>query len=806
MIDFIQHAPAHFASIAFANENWLWASLLFGVGAAVFLIMGYRGSPLRGGWRVVAIGLKAIGMTLLALSLMEPVWVTEFPKKGANDLVILADNSKGLSVIHPEDGKPLGEEMTLALRGKEAGAEPAWLAELSESFRLQNYLFDHRLKRTTDFSELDLNGNSSALFTSLRNLKTRYARRPLAATILFTDGNATDSAAVDEVLQELAAEREKEKAPAPIFPVVVGKEPSGGFDLGIQSLLSSQSAFEDAPLTITVEASARGELPNGAVVYVKNEKDEEVLTEPVGFPLETGYRVETARLRVPAVPPGVSYYRIGIRSPGGEEKEVQELTLENNERLVSVDRGRGPYRILYVSGRPNWEYKFLRRSISQDSEIDLVGLIRIAKQEPKFEWRGKIGESSNPLFRGFDSDIPEETQRYDQPVLVRLNTSSAEELRDGFPKTEEELFSSYRAIIIDDLEAKFFTQEQLNLIDQFSTRRGGSVIMLGGQESFKEGGWNNTPVARMLPVYLDQEGRDGPALEAVFNLSREGWLEPWMRLRPNQSDEETRLAYMPGFFAINRLHSIKPGASILATVTDSQKRLYPALVTQRYGEGKTAALAVGDMWRWGMKDAELQEDLARTWRQLLRWAVVEVPDRVQLTTSTVTEGNLPVTAIEVQVRDLKFNPQDDASVKFTVIDSSGEEISLRGEPSLEKAGVFTASHYADEPGGYRLKATARDGEGKIIGEEETGWVSNPAAEEFSQIGPQRDVLRRIAEATGGEVLEMAGLGDLPRKLGELSVPVLEVQQRPLWHTPWFFLVAIACFLGEWGLRRWKGIL
>ena len=41
-----------------------------------------------------------------------------------------------------------------------------------------------------------------------------------------------------------------------------------------------------------------------------------------------------------------------------------------------VHRRRGPYRLLYVSGRPNWEFKFLRRALQGEDEIELVGLIR----------------------------------------------------------------------------------------------------------------------------------------------------------------------------------------------------------------------------------------------------------------------------------------------------------------------------------------------------------------------------------------------------------------------------------------------
>ena len=51
----------------------------------------------------------------------------------------------------------------------------------------------------------------------------------------------------------------------------------------------------------------------------------------------------------------------------GIEKAVASRTLEsadwNNTRVLSVDRGKGPYRVLYVAGRPNWEYRFLHRAI-----------------------------------------------------------------------------------------------------------------------------------------------------------------------------------------------------------------------------------------------------------------------------------------------------------------------------------------------------------------------------------------------------------------------------------------------------------
>ena len=126
----------------------------------------------------------------------------------------------------------------------------------------------------------------------------------------------------------------------------------------------------------------------------------------------------------------------------------------NNRQMIVVDRGQEPFRVLYVSGRPtNWEHKFLNRAIQEDSQVQMVSLIRVAKREPKFEFKGLPGESSNPLFRGFENK-GEEAARYDQPVVIRLNTKDEFELRGGFPKTAEELFK-YQAVIVANLEAEF---------------------------------------------------------------------------------------------------------------------------------------------------------------------------------------------------------------------------------------------------------------------------------------------------------------------------------------------------------------
>jgi hypothetical protein len=279
-----------------------------------------------------------------------------------------------------------------------------------------------------------------------------------------------------------------------------------------------------------------------------------------------------------------------------------------------------------------------------------------------------------------------------------------------------------------------------------------------------------------------------------------------MRLRASQDEETTRLAYMPPFFAMNQIRAIKPGASVLATVTDSEERSIPAIVTQRYGEGNSAAVTIADLWRWGMKDPEQQEELGKSWRQLLRWGVNDVPTRVGMEKEELDSGGLPLTKLSVRVRDETFEPQDDASVHLTVTEEGGKTSTLSAEPSLDEPGLFTAEYSSESDLGYRIEATVVDGEGVEIGTAEVARSLNPEAREFARLGPDRERLERIAAATGGEVLTLDEIGRLPGLLEELELPVSEVRQHPLWHTPWLFLLALAFFLGEWIIRRKHGVL
>jgi uncharacterized membrane protein len=787
-------------NLTFAGETWLWPALAVVGMAAIILAWSYwtyRAFPLR--W--VCLGLKLLGIAALAFCLLEPLRSSQRVRPGANLFALVADNSQGLQIKDAGETRNRGELLHEWLSKPTEG----WEAVLAENFDIRRYQFDARLQAVTDFSDLTFDGRSSAIGSAMRTIAERMKGSPLAGVLLFTDGNATDLGGAAPDLRGLP----------PVYPVVVGRN-TDIKDISLTQISVSQSAFEDQPVVIQAEASAVGFGGQRMVAKLREPSGRTIVEETK--PIRSGKPVPF-RLQPRPDEGGLLFYELQVVSQNAASVEpaasdaVDEATLANNSRTLAVDRGGGPYRILYVCGRPNWEFKFLNRAVEPDPQLQLIALIRVAKREPKFDFRGRAGETSNPLYRGFDKQAPEDVERFDQPVLIPMNTRDEFELRSGFPRTAEDLFD-YHAIILDDLEAAFFGPDQAALLQRFVSERGGGVLMLGGMESFREGGYYRTPVGDMLPVYLDRSEPMPSETSLRFHLAREGWLEPWARVRDQEDAERQRLDEMPAFRVANRVSSVKPGASIIATGKDSDGTEVPTIVVQRFGRGRTGAVLIGDLWRWGMRDTTARADLEKSWRQLLRWLVADVPERCELNVEPIPADPLGAVNLEVRVRNPKFEPLDNARVMVEVApvlfegsstDSATNRVQLRAEPSPSEPGLYTATFLPRTSGGFRATATVTNEVGAEYGRDETGWAHNPAADEFRSLVPNVALLESIAQKTGGEVLQADELDRLVSKLPLRSAPVMESWTFPIWHTAAMFAFALACFLAEWGLRRWNGM-
>ncbi|WP_435015320.1 glutamine amidotransferase [Tundrisphaera sp. TA3] len=773
---------------------WAVAAGLMALAAAV-IAWSYGRAGGKPSVRLACALLKAAGLAALSLILLEPLLTGTRPRKGANSFAVLVDNSRSLQIRDRDDQRSRGDWV----RDQVRSGSP-WATRLGQDFDARSYVFDSHLRSVEGFdTALDFDGPGTALGSSLTALAKRFRGLPLAGVLLFTDGNRTDLAGLDW------------SALPPIYPVI---PPARGVarDVGVRDVAVSQTNFEAAPVVLRAEVSAVGFGSEPIVAAVFDEAGAEVERQQAKASADG--RPLSFRFQFRPIKAGVNFYQVRA-FPASEEPKAEagqvpanssEQTLANNRRLVVVDQGGGPYRVLYVGGRPNWEFKFLRRALSEDEQIQLVGLLRIARRQPKFDFQASRNRTTSPLFDGFDNPDGDTAEASDRPVLIRLNTLDEVELRDGFPKTAEELFK-YHAIVLDDLEAGFFTPDQLALVRNFVGVRGGGLLMLGGPDSFAQGKYDRTPIGELLPVYLN-----GPASAATFAgdcrlvLTREGWLQPWVRTRKSEDEERKRLAAMPAFQTLSLASGIKPGAVTLAEVADESGNPVPALVAQMFGKGHVAALMIGDLWRWGIRrETPEEDDLDRSWRQTARWLVSDVPGRVELTVKPDPDAASNAVDLIARVRDAEFRPLDNAKVTLRLTLPGGDTLSLDAEPDARESGLYAASFAPKQAGAHRVVASAAMPDGSAIGEREAGWAAQPSADEFARLEPDRGFLAEIASRTGGEVVDGRGPDALVSGLMARGAPITEPWTAPLWHHPLYFAIAILCFAAEWGLRRVNGL-
>tara|TARA_R110002095_G_scaffold173890_3_gene151322 strand:+ start:205 stop:2556 length:2352 start_codon:yes stop_codon:yes gene_type:complete len=778
------------AQLQFGAPEWttiVIATMLVGLALVIY---AYRSLSLKRPLTGAAMFLKVCGIAILSIALTEPLWSGVRVHPGTNLFAIVVDDSRSLEIIDSKTGKPRQQQIQQLLTATPSTAAPnadnkppQWLIDLEQNFSVRNYSADAHAHAQRELQHLTFQGSKTNLVSSLNELNRRYKKLPLAGILLMTDGISAEEISLLETS-------------VPLYPVMIGSA-APVTDLAITRTSVSYSPFEDAPIRILADLSA---------TQCQQKQLKAQLLDETGKIVETVTREITQpdqqfqiRFQVRPEATGIAFYQIKTSLVSAE---TNEATLANNQRTLKIDRGRTAHRVLYVSGRPNWEFKFLRRAIEEDEFIHLVGLIRIAKKETKFDFRSRDGEEGNALFRGFDQENETDLERYDQPVFVRINTQSPDELKDGFPETEAELFQ-YETIIIDDLEAAFFTHDQLELITRFVSERGGGLVMLGGQESFQKGGYEKTDLSRLLPVYFSQQASTDIEADYQFSLTRDGWLQPWMRHHNNEPEEHKRLTEMPAFKTINRVDTTKPGATLTAELKNTQKVSYPAIATQRYGLGRVAAVMIGDLWRWRLKEDAPSPQLNKSWRQLLRWMTTDVLEPIELLVEENPQTN-EGTRIKVLVRDSEFQKRSDYQVALEITAPQQKPIKLTADPAIDQPGVYQTIYLPPQAGGYSVSATVTgpDSKTKTI---QGGWVHDPDSVEFRSTQPHLELLQQLASRSQGEVIPAEKIQQFVNSLDQRHIPVTEELVTPLWHHPWVLVLVLGCLFGEWSLRRWKGL-
>ncbi|QDT59872.1 hypothetical protein SV7mr_23850 [Stieleria bergensis] len=785
-----------FAELSIRSPQWIAPAIILGI--LLLGVVGWNHHQAGRGYgplSLLRLLLKLMAICLLLVCLVEPTVRARRPKPRANLLPIVVDTSSSMEVALGRSNDSWRDRIDTAFQ-----PDSPLMGSLSQMFQTRLYGFDSRLAMVDEVDQLRHSGLGSNLLNNLSELANRLVDQPVAGMLLMTDGN------VDLKSQRLEAWRD---FPVPLYAVIPSDRAAIN-DLKVDSVSVRQTNFETTPVTINAQITVAGALEGSAVARLIDTTDDSIVsTQPLELSAQQERYSVSFQFRPSDV--GLRFYRLDVyrQSDAAAFDKIDELatatssetTLINNTHWIAVDRRTGPYRVLYVAGRPNWDFKFLRRAIATDAEVSLTGLLRMAKKEPKFSFRDKAVSNSNRLFQGLGDEAEETAQQYDEPVMVAIGVQEDDDPISAFPKTQDALFK-FDALILDDVEPEFFTQDQLDMIHRFVSKRGGGLMLLGGQEMFAGRKFLDSPLGDLSPVY------PGPTTTPIsfrnrYTLTREGMLQPWVRLQKTVAGEKERLRSMPAFTSVNPLSGIKPGAFPLATVSSDKGNSQVAVAYHRIGNGKVGANAIADQWRWSMSANQKDQEVpAQAWRQLVRWLVADVPSRAEVSASPAEDDSVQ---LSIQYLDRSFLPAESHEANVTITRPDGAQINLKADPAATAIGKFNLRLFDKAPGSYVANVSIVSPDGNTVAECETGWTRQLSSGEFQELGFNQTLLSKLVEQSGGQLVREDEIADLADQLDSSKVSVTELWETPLWHRGWVILLALGCFCGEWGIRRLQGL-
>ena len=698
--------------------------------------------------RAVLIGIRLTILAVLLLCLFRPVLVLSQVVAQQNFLGVLIDDSRSMQIAD-RDGETRADFVTQQFDA----AEGPLLAALADRFALRLFSFSSSTDRIEAVADVTYDGTQTHLGQALTRAHEELAGVPLSGLVVVSDGadNADDPLA--DALLPLQA------AAVPVFTVGLGREEYSR-DIQLSRVDTPRSVLKGASLVVDVVVAQTGYRGENVTLQVEDEgrivADEEVTLPADGEPT-------TVRVRFTASDAGPRLFSFRIAP------QPDEMVTQNNVRnaLIVVEDKRE--KILYFEGEPRWEVKFLRRAVADDENLQLAVLQRTAENK-----------------------------------YMRMGVEDAEDLLE-FPRTREELFS-YRALILGGIEANHFTPDQLRMIADFVSERGGGLLMLGSQRSYAEGGYAGTPVADVLPVVLDESAVDGESsffVETEVKPTRAGATHPATQIADTEEASGARWAELPPITLVNAIGEVKPGATELLTSADES---LVVLAFQRYGAGKSLAFPVQDSWMWQMHadipvDDQTHEIL---WRRLLRWMVDGVPDQVVAEVPKDRVELDETVSLDAEVDDANYEEINTSQVSAWITEPDEELIEVPMDWTADRDGEYASNFTPSKEGLYEVRVEATNDD-ELLGSDTAYFRVAPSDSEYYDSTMRAPLLERIADETGGRFYTSDTVDSLVDDIQTVGGGVTVVEERDLWDMPVLLLLFFVLVLGEWGYRRSRGL-
>jgi uncharacterized membrane protein len=736
----------------------VWTLILAIAAAAVvfgWLLLRRSDSSRVKGVKSVAVWLLQTALaSLLLLMLWHPALSVATLRPQQNIVAVVVDDSSSMGVDDSGNGSRRGSALNVLNSGL--------LENLQKRFQVRLYKFSDQLDRIPKLESLNSSGQSTHIGESLKQVLADASSLPIGAVVMLSDG-ADNSGGIDlETIQEIRRQR------IPVHTIGFGREKMA-HDIEISDVQTPQRALPESRLSAEVSFHQHGYAGQKARVTLKD-GGKVLATREVTLKGDGVEQNEAILFNAGSA--GVKTIETSIDPlPGEENAKNNKVT-----RLVNVDQ-RKP-RILYMEGEPRWEFKFLRRAVEDDQNINLVTILRTTQNKN-----------------------------------YRQGINDPKELEDGFPAKVEELFG-FDGLIIGSSEAAYFTTNQQQLIHDFVDRRGGGLLFLGGKDSLADGGYAKSLFNDLLPVTLpDKKGtfqrvypEDNGTLHnvATVELTAPGRDSLITRLDEDPQRNVDRWKKLPYLMNYQVPGQPKPGAVVLVDGIVNGNR-FPLLITENFGRGRTAVFATGGSWRWKMLLPKDDKTHSMFYTQLLRWLVNDTPRRVVASTPKQVLADESHVKIHAAVRDRTYLPSSDATVEAHILGPEGLAEGVTMTPDPLEQGSYSADYTTPKPGSYLVEMIAKRGNEELGRDTLTFRREDGVAENF-HVEQNRELLEKLASETGGRYYKPEDAGKLGKDISYSEAGITVRETRDLWDMPAVFLLVLMLRSGEWLLRRKWGVI
>ena len=605
-------------------------------------------------------------------------------------------------------------------------------------------------------------------------------KTPVIGIVLFTDGR--DNTKHDPV----AIARRLGQTGTPVFPVVIGstRHPT---DLAIRSLDYPATVFKDDRARVRVQMSTAGFEGKSLDVVLEQEGKEPVTKTivPTGpfSPLE--FDLDIKKL-------GRHQFTVRTAVQDGETRD------DNNSSSFAVTVVDDKVRALLMEGTARWEFRFIDNALQRDPRVELKQIV------------------------------------FDQPYLRVLPETFFPRTLPPLPANADDLadspFADLDLVIVGDVSPVDAPTKLWDVLERFVSDSGGTLVLTAGKNDFPLR-HISPALARLLPMSNLQPVRDvGPASTESpaargfhLKLTPEGEAETMLQFSTDREENQELWKDLPGHsWAL--LGQPKPGATVWASVPHPDaagpavspldaERLGAVIVQQPYGFGQVIWLGIDSTWRWRYRVGDKYHH--RFWGQLARSAAQSKavlgneyvkfgPDRTDIDAGDeaifrarwLPQFLRKFPNLKARAELYRVKEKDPPEKPFTVVPLAPTE----GRPL-----VFEGKAVSLPTGEYNVKLVV---EGADIGENEivtSLFVHSPQSLELSDLSANVELLRQIAQASGGRLLQADELAELPALIRPEVQQLTIRHEYSLWDKWPTLLLFFALLTAEWVMRKLNGL-